>query len=245
MVGFRRAIALLILGFYVTQFGMTALLGPDELFPAYIGLTACYLLAFLGIAAEWFWARWFAMGVGQFGSLMLLLIFRVGLEPLFVFFGGTHLLVTVLLMGEGMAALYEHSEKTKERWNFQEESIALMRRAVKSAGSTIPFLILYALAPRGEWSTLVLQMSALGLGLAGLAGLLRGRTWSVFALGGAGAIALADGVGLFGPPTIGFLLLQADGSPMVYGHVGIMAGCLLAVPMMFALPMARFLRRTE
>ena len=61
MVGIRRAIVLLILGFYVTQFGMTAALGPDELFPAYLGLALCYGLAFVGLSAEWFWARWFAM----------------------------------------------------------------------------------------------------------------------------------------------------------------------------------------
>ena len=72
MVGIRRAFALLLLGFYVTQFVMTAWLGPDELFACYLGLGICYTLAFVGVAAEWFWARWFAIGVGNFGSLLLL-----------------------------------------------------------------------------------------------------------------------------------------------------------------------------
>lgn len=237
MVGIRRALALLLLSFYVTQFAMTAWLGPDELFPAYLGLALCYGIAFIALAAEWFWARWFAIGVGQFGSLMLLLLFKMGMEPIVAFVGFTHLAISVCLMGEGMAAKYEHSERTQEKWNFQEESLHLMRRAVKSAGSTLPFLILYALAPRGE----LLNFAALGLGLAGLWGLLRARTWGLFALGGAGALALADGVGLFGAPTIGYLLLSSDG-PMVYGYVGILAGALVMIPAFFAGPMLRYVR---
>lgn len=239
MIGVRRAIALLFLAFYVVQFAMTAWLGPDELFACYLGLALCYGLAFFGLAAQWFWARWFSMGVGNFGTVFLLVLFKTGLEPIILFVGVTHLLIVLSLMGEGMAAHYEHSEKTQERWNFQEESLVLMRRAVKSAGSTIPFLILYALAPRGE----LLGLFALGLGLAGLWGLVKGRTWSIFALGGAGAIALADGLGLLGAPTTGYLMLQTDGTPMIYGQVGILAGGLLLVPLLFAGPIHRYLKR--
>ncbi len=238
MVGIRRALALLILGFYVTQFGMTAWLGPDEIFAAYLGLAICYGVAFVGLAAEWFWARWFAMGVGNFGALMLLVILKIGFEPVVAFVGGTHLLVSVLLAGEGMAARYEHSEATAERWHFQEESLALLRRAVRSAGSTIPFLILYALGPRGD----ALNLAALALGAVGLWGLLRARTYGVFALGAAGGIALLDGLGAFGAPTIGYLLLSPTGLPAIYGPVaGLLAGGLLLVPLAFARPILRYL----
>ncbi len=240
MVGIRRAFALLILGFYVTQFAMTAWLGPEEAYAAYLGLALCYGLAFVGLAAEWFWARWFAMGVGNFGSLMLLVLLKVGMEPLIAFFGFTHLAIVVFLLGEGMAARYEHSEATHERWQFQEESLVLMRRAVRSAGSTLPFLILYGLAPRGEGFNLV----ALAMGVSGLYGLLRGRTWGIFALGGAGAMALVDGLGLLGAPTMGYLMLSPYGLPMVYGRiVGLMAAGALLVPLIFAGPIARYLAR--
>jgi hypothetical protein len=239
MVGIRRAIALLFLGFYVTQFAMTAGLGPDETFAAYLGLALCYGLAFIGLAAEWFWARWFAIGVGNFGSLILLVLFKTGMEPLIAFFGFTHLAIWLLLLGEGMAARYEHSEATAERWNFQEESLILMRRAVKSAGTTLPFLILYALAPQPE----ALQLTALALGVGGLIALLRGRTWGVLALGGAGVIAVADGLGLLGAPVMSYLLLTPTGSPMIYGPVAsLLAGLLLLVPLFFARPMVQYLR---
>lgn len=240
MVGIRRAIALLFLGFYVTQFAMTAWLGPEELFACYLGLALTYGLAFIALASEWFWARWFAIGIGNFGSLLLLVLLKVGMEPIIAFFGFTHLAVAVLLLGEGMAARYEHSEVTAERWNFHEESLVLMRRAVKSAGSTIPFLILYALAPRPD----ALQLTALALGAGGLWGLLRGRTWGVLALGGAGALALADGLGLLGAPPFGFLLLSPHGGLMLAGPVaGLLAAGLLLIPAMFARPMLAYLRR--
>jgi len=239
MIGIRRAIALLLLGFYVTQFAMTAGLGPDETFAAYFGLALCYGLAFIGLAAEWFWARWFAVGVGNFGSLVLLVLLKTGMEPLIVFFGGSHLLIWLLLLGEGMASRYEHSEATAERWGFQEESLILMRRAVKSAGTTLPFLILYALAPQPE----ALQLGVLVLGVVGLAALLRGRTLGVLALGAAGAIAAADGLGLFGAPVMSYLLLTPTGTPMIYGPVASLgAGFLLLVPLFFVRPMVRYLR---
>jgi len=239
MVGIRRAIALLFLGFYVTQFAMTAGLGPDETFAAYLGLSLCYGLAFVGLAAEWFWARWFAIGVGNFGSLILLVLFKTGMEPLIAFFGFTHLAIWVMLLGEGMAAKYEHSEVTAERWNFQEESLILMRRAVKSAGTTLPFLILYALAPQPE----ALQLGTLALGVGGLWGLLRGRTWGVLAMGGAGMLAMADGLGWLGAPVQSILFLDPHGSAAIYGPVaGLMAGLMLLVPLFFAAPMLRFVR---
>jgi len=240
MVGLRRSIALLILGFYVTQFAMTAWLGPDEMFACYLGLALCYGLAFIALGAEFFWARWFAIGVGNFGSLLLLVLFKVGLEPIIAFFGFTHLAIAVLLLGEGMAARYEHSEATAERWNFQEESLVLMRRAVKSAGSTIPLLILYGLAPRPE----LVQLTAVGLGVAGLVGLLRGRTWGVLSLGAAGLLALADGIGLFGAPPTGYLLLTPTGGPIVYGTtVALLAALVLAVPAVYARTFVRYLKR--
>lgn len=240
MVGIRRALALLVLGFFATQFSITAWLGPDELFACYLGLGLVYMLAFFGIAAQWFWARWFAIGLGNFGMLPLLLVFKVGPEPMLIFFGGVHVLITLMLTGEGMATSYERSERVQERWNFQEESLLLLRRAVKSAGTTLPFLILYTLAPRGEW----MQFGVLALGLVGLVGLFRARVWGALALGGAGLWALFDGLALLGDPTVGYLVLQADGAPMVlYGQVGLLAGGLLLIPALFAPACARFLRR--
>jgi len=240
MVGVRRALALLLLGFYVTQFAMTAWLGPEEMFACYLGLSLCYGLAFIALGAEWFWGRWFAMGVGNFGSLLLLVLFKVGFEPMIAFFGFTHLAIAVFLLGEGMAARYEHSETTAERWNFQEESLLLMRRATLSAGSTIPFLILYALAPRAD----IIQLGALGLGVAGLFAVLARRTWGAIAMGGAGLLALGDAAGLFGATPSGYLLLSPGSGVVIHGAAfAWLAALALLVPAGLVPASIRFLRR--
>jgi hypothetical protein len=240
MIGTRRAIALLILSFYFFYFGVLALVAPDELIAMSLALMLVYGLAFFALAAEWFWARWFAIGLGNFGSLMLLLLFKVGFEPVYVIGGVTHLLVAVCLMGEGMAAKYEYSEKASERWNLQEDSIALMRRAVKSAGSTLPVLIIYTLGPRPEW----MHLALLATGVAGFVGLVRGKTWGPLALGATGLVCLLDGLGVFGPPTISFLMVGAD-APVLYGKAGVFAGATMLVVLPFVGPMVRFLRNPQ
>lgn len=239
MVGIRRAISLLLLSLFFWNFVLTALLGPDEVFACFTGLAVVYGLAFVGIAAEWFWARWFAIGIGNFGALSLITLLQTGLEPVIAMFGVSHLLIALMLGGEGMAARYEHSESTAERWNFQEESLVLLRRAVKSAGMSLPLLILYTLAPKPE----LLHYVALASGVAGVVGLLRGRTWGLAGMGLAGMIALADGLGLFGPPTVSFLLLTPSGSVVLWGSVfALLAGSMLAAPLAFAAPILRYLR---
>lgn len=239
MVGTRRAISLLLLSLFFWNFVLTALLGPDELFACFTGLSIVYGLAFLGVAAEWFWARWFAIGIGNFGALSLLSLLQAGPEPTILVFGISHLVISLFLGGEGMAARYEHSETTAERWNFQEESLVLMRRAIKSAGMSLPLLILYTLAPAPEPEHLL----ALGAGVAGVIGLLRGRTWGLLAMGGAGLLALADGLGAFGPPTVSYLLLTPSGSVILWGPVfALLAGTMIVAPLCFARPLLRFMR---
>lgn len=239
MVGIRRAISLLLLSLFFWNFVLTALLGPDELFACFTGLSIVYGLAFIGIAAEWFWARWFAIGLGNFGALSLLTLLQTGLEPTIAVFGASHLVISLFLAGEGMASRYEHSEATAERWNFQEESLVLLRRAVRSAGMSLPLLILYTLAPKPE----LIQLVALVAGVTGVAGLLRGRTWGLAGMGIAGGIALADGLGLFGAPTVSYLLLTPSGSVVLWGSAfALLAGTMIAAPLAFARPIARFLR---
>ncbi|NJK31440.1 MAG: hypothetical protein HC927_02915, partial [Deltaproteobacteria bacterium] len=88
----------------------------------------------------------------------------------------------------------------------------------------------------------VLQFAVLAATVAGFIGLIRGKTWGPLMLGGVGALCLADGLGLFGKPTMGFLLLGVDSAPMLYGNAGVFAGSMLLVLVPFLVPMVRYLR---
>lgn len=243
MLGIRRAIALLFLSFFFWQFLLSALLGPDDIFACFIGLALCYGIGFFALAADWFWARWFATGLGQFGSLALLAIPQVGLEPTTLILGVSHLLIALSLMGEGMAARYEYSEATAERWHFQEESLILMRRAVRSAGMLLPFLILYTLAPKPDFFDFVL----LAGGMMGIVGLLRARMWGVFTLGCTGLLLWVDFFASYGLlQQTEMIVFSLDSMPSL--EVGrlllaVFAGSLLFIPFVFSKPMIAFLRK--
>ena len=69
-VGERRALALLVLGFYTTLFLLVALAQGGEWARCFGALALAYGLTFFGVAAEWFWGRWFAMGIATSGMTM-------------------------------------------------------------------------------------------------------------------------------------------------------------------------------
>src|SRR6185369_5783243 len=112
LVGERKAIALLCLGFYTTLFFMIVLSARTELpewLPVFVGMTTVYVIAFMGVAAEWFWGRWFATGLGYWGCTMAVMAFvttRSFPAPMIVF-GVMHGLISVCLLGEKMAAVFD------------------------------------------------------------------------------------------------------------------------------------------
>src|SRR6476646_7827855 len=95
LVGERKALALLCLGFYTTLFLMIVL-SPrtelPELVPVFSAMTLMYIVAFFSVAAEWFWGRWFATGLGYWGCTMAVMAFvttRSFPTPMIVF-GAMH-----------------------------------------------------------------------------------------------------------------------------------------------------------
>jgi hypothetical protein len=236
----RRTIAQLILALFLSLFLFVALLGDAEMARCFGMLAACYGIAFVGLGGEWFWARWFAIGLGNWGAVSLLSVLQVGFEPALVIFGASHLLVTVLLWGPHMAERYELRQGWRERLKLQESSVERLRNAVVSAGMTIPFLILYAFGPGGDAFGAV---ALVPLALAGIAmtGLLRKKTWGVLALG---ATAVASGIAAVTAPagsamvwTFGTLAVPMfQLAPVV---AALAAGVGFAV---FLRPMIRFLK---
>lgn len=192
MVGERKALALLCLGFYTTLFFMIGLSARSELpewVAVFTAMTLMYGIAFFSVAAEWFWGRWFATGLGYWGLTMTIMAWVTtrSLPPAMIIFGTMHGLVSICLGGEKMAAIFDAKPAWRERWKLDDQGVIRVRKSVTRAASSLPALIMFALAPREGQEALAL--TAFALALVGLGGLLARRTAGVLAFVGAAAAA--------------------------------------------------------
>lgn len=247
LVGERKAVSLLVLAFYTVFFGLLGLLfanlPPDVpervLWRMWTALSACYGVGFFALAAGWFWARWFAVGLGYSGLTLgtwgVLIAFVKGyaVDPTLIFFGATHGLVTLLLQGQLMAAEFEGKPAWRERFNLDENGVARVRNSVTRAATSLLTLILFLLGPQQDRESLWL----LGTVTLGVLGLLRLRSAGLLLIGLSGVATLALSVLRAGHVSVA----SALGDPAVI--FGLSAGTLLLWAVApFAGPMARFLR---
>jgi hypothetical protein len=189
LVGERRAIASTILIFFTFLFGGVAFLAPPELTRAYIALAACYGVGFFALVAGYFWARWYGIGVGLFGCMLAGMgIWQVGPEEILLFFGGAHLAAVLALMGEAMQAPFEGQPQWRARFHMDDHAVNRLGRSVIRASLGLPMVLMYALLPK-PGNAVIVGFAAV-LASAGLAGLVRMRSWGVFALGASAATAL-------------------------------------------------------
>lgn len=193
----RRAVAALGLSFFVVLYSMLALNAPPGWGPAFLALSACYLVAFLGLAADWFWGRWFASGLGWSGFMVAIVstVMLGWVWPL-VIYGALHGLVVALLLGKKMSELYDLQPQWRERYEMDDLGVARLRKTVTRSAASLPSVILWALGPKepGQGMTHLLLTVGLGvLAAGGLAGVLRMRTWGVLALGSAAVALLVHG----------------------------------------------------
>jgi hypothetical protein len=202
-----------------------------------------YVTGFFSVAAEWFWGRWFATGLGYWGLTMTVMAFVASRElpPAMVIFGVMHSLVVLCLAGEKMAGAFDAKPGWRERWKLDEQGVIRVRKSVTRAASSLPALIMFALAPRESAALALCAFAVLGV-----VGLLTARTWGLFALLGSGVAALATAL-LVGPTVVSPLAANLFGGllPLVQspawgvGFAGVML-CAAALP--FISPMGRFLR---
>jgi hypothetical protein len=260
LVGERKAVALLCLGFYTTLFFMLVLSARTELpewLPLLAGMFLMYATAFFAVAAEWFWGRWFAIGLGYWGCTMAAMGFvatRSFPAPM-VIFGAMHGLTSLCLMGEKMAAAFDAKPAWRERWKLDEQGVLRVRKSVTRMASSLPALLLFALAPReGQdalglpvWDAGVLAFAAIGV-MAMITLLVTRRTWAVLALGVVGGAVFVRALGGLSAR------LWMSGSifdPAMLPHasctfqiLGVIAGLtLVASTLPFAGPMASYVLR--
>jgi len=188
----RAAVAMLPLSLFAFMYFFGAMSSPPEWRGALVGLAVCYLTAFLALASQWFWARWFASGLGWSGTMVgLVALIMLGWNPALAIYGGLHAIVVVMLLGPKMAALYDLQPGWRQRFGMDEFGVIRLRKAVTRASAALPSLILWALGPpnEGQGSGLAVVVAVV-LALVGISGLLRLRTWGLLALGGAAVAVL-------------------------------------------------------
>jgi len=193
LVGERRALAAAVMAFYFLLYGVMAVsqVAP-EFSRVFAAIAGVYGLAFFALVAGYFWARWYSVGVGLYGVITAAVgIWQLGAEPILLFVGGTHLAATLLLWGHTMSQPYDGQTAWRERFHMDEHAVQRLGRSVIRAGVSLPFILLYALAPRTDGAALLASLVALALTGLGFRALIRLRTWGVMALGAAGVLMLS------------------------------------------------------
>jgi len=238
----RRAVAALALSLFVSLYLLISLNAPPGWSAAFLALSTCYLVAFLAVAAEWFWGRWFAVGLGWSGLMVAIasLVMMGWATPLAIY-GALHALIVLPLAGKKMAARYDLQEAWRQRYRMDDLGVARLRKTITRSAASLPSLILWALGPKTDAAFLG-SLAAIALTACGLRGLVRLRSWGIVSLGAAGALVLAFGhIGDFArqsPGDFGRLsqLLELAGPTTAFLF-------LAAAVLPFVGPAARFVRR--
>jgi hypothetical protein len=197
LVGERKACAAAVMAFFATIYFLSGLLGPPPFMPMMLGLTAAYLAAFFALVAGYFWARWYSLGVASYGVIIAILIWwQIGLEPIVLIYGGTHLLAGLALYGKVMQPAFDGRKDWRDKYRLDENGANRLGKAIVRAGASLPYLIMAGLAPRqGSSVATVAILGATVATIVGLRAVVRMRTWGILAFAGA-ALLVVGGEGL-------------------------------------------------
>lgn len=248
LAGERKAFALLCLAFYTAFFGLLSLLlwnaPPDQpevraWWGCFAAFAACYGIGFFALGAGWFWARWFAIGLGYSGVTVAFwsIVTQRAIDPVIAFYGATHGIILLFLQGRQLIAEFDAKPGYRQILGLDENGVQRVRATVTRAAATLPTLILIALAPREGGEGLL----AAALGVFGIWALLRARTIGALSLLAAAPLALLAG---FHGHSAAFSGHGALVAPSLIHLLSLSAGLvLLSAAAPFVRPMLRFLGR--
>jgi hypothetical protein len=238
LVGERKALAAAGAAFFTVIYAMNGLVGPPGMTTMFLALAAVYGVAFFGVVAGWFWARWYAVGIG-FSGLVISAIaaFQIGLDPLLLIIAVPHAGMVLGLVGRGMVPAYEGRPEWRERWRMDENGVHRLGKAVMRAGASLPYLVMAGLAPKGAALPAIAGVAAVGLGALGLRALVQNRAWGLFALAGAAGACVVVVAAAAGP------VVLSAGTGVAAGTAGLAALVLLVAAVApFGRPLLRALR---
>tara|TARA_R110002096_G_scaffold77896_6_gene183255 strand:+ start:18109 stop:18840 length:732 start_codon:yes stop_codon:yes gene_type:complete len=183
LIGERRAIAAALLAMYgFLYLVVTLLLAPEGWGLAFGSLAGIYGIGFVGLVAGYFWARWFVIGLGLSGFMTgAISLFQMGaMEPTLVFYTCTHLAVTGLLWGNAMARTFDGRKEWREKFHLDESATNKLGKSVIRVGVSLPYVVLFALAPRED--AMLALLGGTGV-VAGAWALTKMRSWAIPAMG--------------------------------------------------------------
>jgi len=219
LVGERRAVVAAVLAFYGFLYVLLGQMVPPELRAAITAQAVLYGIAFFGLVAGWFWARWYASGLGMYGLVTGVFgMFQLGPEPVLIFLAVTHAILPAFLAGDGMAAGFDGKTEWRTRFHLDEPAVERLGKSITRASMTLPYLIMWALAPK-DGQGLIATLGPLALGATGLWAIVRLRTWGVLAVAGASATLAGAAATAPGPTSLIALtaaaILAAAAAPFV------------------------------
>ena len=241
LTGERRALAAAVLAFYGFLYLIVGMTAPSEWTAAFAGMALVYGIGFFSVVAGYFWARWYSIGVGMSGLITAVFsIVQIGMEPVLVFYGATHAFVSLALWGNGMSLAFDGRKEWRERFHLDENSTHKLGKSVIRLGISLPYVILYALAPRDGAGEALLAALAGAVAVSGLFGMLRLRGWGVVALAGG---TLLVGLSLIGQPCESAVAAFGNGYAINVGAAGFAAVVAMTAALApLARPVARYLR---
>jgi hypothetical protein len=191
LTGERRAFAAALLAFYAFIYLLVALAPPPGWAACLAAMALVYGAGFFGLVAGYFWARWYAIGLGMSGLITAIFsVIQIGMEPVLLFYGATHGGVSLFLWGGGMSSAFDGRKEWRERFHLDENATHKLGKSVIRLGISLPYIVLYALAPKDGAGEALFAALAGGLVLTGVIAMFRMRTWGVAALAG-GVLAMA------------------------------------------------------
>lgn len=230
-----------VLAFYGFLFLLVSLQPPPGWAACFGALGLVYGAGFFGLVAGYFWARWYSIGLGMSGLISAgVSMWQVGPEPVLVFYGATHGFVSAILWGVGMAKAFDGRLEWRERFHMDENATHKLGKSVIRLGVSLPYVVMYALAPREDMGGAMLAIAGAALAVGGAWAIARMRSWGVLAVAGAAATLAASMI--VAPPMLTALGGQAVVHVPLLG-VGAIAFLIFALAP-FARDVTRALRLT-
>src|SRR5687768_4755952 len=159
----RRTLAQLALAVFALLYIFLSLMIDPAWRPAFVTLGFCYLVGFFAVGSEWFWGRWFVMGLGWSGFMVgAFSMVNVGPVAPLVFYTLLHGAMVASMKGKAVSDLYEGQTAWRERYGLDEYGVGRVGKAVTRTSASLPALVVWALGPK-EPESLSFMVGASGV----------------------------------------------------------------------------------